>query len=241
MPHFPITRWRSFCYHKLVSRFHPLPWRPTPLAPKLHATHRYIRLQLKIDAHQLGLHRPRSAAHGQAQIVARLDRQQTALFPAILCPAALVILLVNHTKLGGARHLLDGTRPLSDKRTKSWQWCPRPGHVVYYNLSPVQRHHTTTLRLRVRVAWVVPRVRLLALPTLSQRVVYIRVVVHEGVRIWSDAFVLTLRVLGWLKKINVSKSGKELNFWISHLWVTRTNFRWLLSNTAIVWVLIVAL
>lgn len=180
------------------------------LAPKLNAPHRDIRIDLEVDTHQFRLHRSRSAADRQSKIVTRLDRQQTpslctaALLPSLstTASAALVVLLVDYTKFGGTRHFLDGARPLSDKRAESGQRCSRPGHIIHYDLSAVQRHHATALRLRVRVARVVSRMRLLALPTLPHRVIDIGIVVHEGMRIRSHALVLTFRVLESDKKMD---------------------------------------
>lgn len=105
-----------------------------------------------------------------------------------------ISVLVDHTKFGGTRHLLDGMGPLSDKRRESGQWCSRPCHIIHYNLATVQRHHSAAFGLRVRVTRIVPH-RLLALPTLPQRVVDVRIVVHERVRIRTDTLVLALRVL----------------------------------------------
>lgn len=75
------------------------------------------------------------------------------------------------------------------------QGRPRPGHVVHDDLAAVQAHHSRTLRFRVGVAGVVPH-RFLPLPGLPQRVVHVRVVVHERVRVRPDTFVFALGRLG---------------------------------------------
>lgn len=80
------------------------------------------------------------------------------------------------------------------ERRESGQRCPRARHVVDDDLAAVQAHDGAALRLRVRVAGVVAN-GLLALPRLAQRVVDVRIVVDERVRIGADALVFAFRVL----------------------------------------------
>lgn len=71
---------------------------------------------------------------------------------------------------------------------------PRARHVVHDDLSAVEAEHGAALGLRVRVAGVVAHGPL-PLPRLPQRVVHVRVMVHERVRLRAHALVLALRVL----------------------------------------------
>lgn len=59
---------------------------------------------------------------------------------------------------------------------------PRARHVVHDDLSAVETNDRTALGLRVRIAGVLPHGPL-PLPRLPQRVVHVRVVVHERVRL----------------------------------------------------------
>jgi hypothetical protein len=84
--------------------------------------------------------------------------------------------------------------PLSYERGETGQRRPRARHVVHDDLAAVEAHHGAALGLRVRVAGVVAHGPL-PLPRLPQRVVHVRVVIHERVRLRSNAFVIALRIL----------------------------------------------
>lgn len=85
-------------------------------------------------------------------------------------------------------------RLVSYEGGEAGQRRPRARHVVHDDLAAVEAHHGAALGLRVRVAGVVAHGPL-PLPRLPQRVVHVRVVVHERVRLRAHALVLALRVL----------------------------------------------
>lgn len=85
-------------------------------------------------------------------------------------------------------------RLLSYEGGEAWQRRSRARHVVHNDLAAVEADDSAALRLRVRVARVLAN-RPLSLPRLTQRVVHVRVMVHEGVRLRFYTLVITLRIL----------------------------------------------
>lgn len=83
---------------------------------------------------------------------------------------------------------------LSYEGGEAWQRRSRARHVVHDDLAAVEADDSAALRLRVRVARVLAN-RPLSLPRLTQRVVHVRVMVHEGVRLRFYTLVITLRIL----------------------------------------------
>lgn len=87
-----------------------------------------------------------------------------------------------------------------NKRRETGQRCSRTRHIIHDNLTAIQTHHSAALWLRVRVAGVIAH-RLLALPRLSQRVVNVRIVIDERVRIGTNALVFAFRILNENAKV----------------------------------------
>lgn len=83
---------------------------------------------------------------------------------------------------------------MSYKGGEARQRRSRARHVVHDYLAAVEADHGTALRLRVRVTGVLAD-RPLPFPRLTQRVVHVRIVVHERVRLRFYTLVFTLRIL----------------------------------------------
>ena len=83
---------------------------------------------------------------------------------------------------------------VSDEGREAGQWRSRSRHVVHDNLTTVQAHDCTALGFRIRIRRVIPN-GFLSLPRLPQRVVYVGVMVHEGMWIRLHALVFALRRL----------------------------------------------